>query len=272
MNEKSIIEKSSKPQTFKTLIQDLKNIGVREGMVLLVHSSLSSLGWISGGAVTAVLALEKVLGKKGTLVMPAHSGDLSDPAKWENPPVPTDWHEEIRKTMPVFDAGLTPTRGVGIISEVFRKQKGVLRSDHPQVSFTAFGKYAEYITERHSLEYAFGEESPLAKIYKLNGHVLLLGVEYINNTSLHLAEYRADYPSKSEETSGLPLMVSGRREWVDIKDIKSVTDDFEEIGSAFARSNKGSIVRSGIGQARSLLFSQRDLVDFAVDWMEKNRK
>jgi len=272
MSEKETIEKSSRPQTVKTLVKDLKNIGVREGMVLLVHSSLSSIGWISGGAVAVILALEEVLGKEGTLVMPTHSGDLSDPAKWENPPVPINWCEEIRKTMPVFDPALTPTRGVGIIPEVFRKQEGVVRSDHPQVSFAARGKHAEYITNGHSLEYAFGEQSPLGKIYKLDGYILLIGVGHINNTSLHLAEYRADYPSKSEETSGLPLMVSGRREWVDITDIKSHTDDFEDIGSAFFKSNDISVKEAEIGQARSRLFRQKDLVDFAVRWMEKNRK
>ena len=272
MSEKDVIEKSSRPQTVKTLIKDLKNIGVREGMVLLVHSSLSSIGWISGGAVAVILALEEVLGKNGTLVMPTCSGDLSDPSKWENPPVPIDWCEEIRKTMPVFDSNLTPTRGVGIIPEVFRKQEGVIRSGHPQVSFTARGKNAGYITDDHSLEYAFGEKSPLGKIYRLDGYVLLMGVGHINNTSLHLAEYRADYPSKIEEASGLPLMVSGRREWVDIADIKSYTNDFEDIGSAFFKSNNISVVGAEIGQAKSQLFHQKDLVDFAVNWMEKNRK
>jgi aminoglycoside 3-N-acetyltransferase len=272
MSEKEIIEKSSKPQTLKTLVKDFKDIGVREGMVLLVHSSLSSIGWISGGAVAVILALEEVLGREGTLIMPTCSGDLSDPAKWENPPVPIDWCEEIRKTMPAFDLDLTPTRGVGVIPEVFRKQKGVIRSSHPQVSFAARGKYAEYITSDHSLEYAFGEKSPLAKIYELNGHILLLGVGHINNTSLHLAEYRADYPSKNEEASGLPLMVSGRREWVDIVDIKSYTDDFEDIGSAFSRSSDIYVVQAEIGQAKSQSFRQRDLVDFAVNWMETNRK
>lgn len=272
MSEKEIIEKSSRPQTVKTLVRDLKNIGVRDGMVLLVHSSLSSIGWVCGGAVAVILALEEVLGREGTLIMPTHSGDLSDPVKWENPPVPLDWCEEIRKTMPVFDSALTPTRGVGVIPEVFRKQKGVIRSSHPQVSFAARGKHADYITGDHSLEYAFGDKSPLGKIYKLDGHILLIGVEHINNTSLHLAEYRADYPSKSEEASGLPLMVSGRREWVDIKDIRSNTDDLEDIGSAFSRSSDISVVQAEIGQAKSQLFRQKDLVDFAVDWMETNRK
>lgn len=272
MSEKSVIEKSSRPQTIRTLVKDLKNIGVGEGMILLVHSSLSSIGWISGGAVAVILALEEVLGKEGTLIMPSHSGDLSDPAKWENPPVPIDWCEEIRKTMPVFNPELTPTRGVGVIPEVFRKQEGVIRSNHPQVSFAARGKHADYITSGHSLEYAFGEQSPLAKIYELNGYILLLGVGHINNTSLHLAESRADYPSKEEEVYGAPLMVSGKRKWVDIKDIKSSTDDLEKLGIDFIE-DRGSCIRiCDIGQARSQLFRQKDLVDFAVDWMEKNRK
>lgn len=272
MSEKEVIGKSNKPQTIKTLTGDLKNIGVKEGMVLLVHSSLSSIGWVAGGAVTVILALEKALGEKGTLVMPAFSGDLSDPSKWVNPLVPESWCDTIKETMPVFDPDLTPTRGVGKIPEVFRKQKGTRRSNHPQVSFTARGRYAEYITRDHSLEFALGERSPLAKIYELGGYVLFIGVGYSNSTSLHLAEYRADYPSKKEEVCGTPLMVSGKRKWVDLKDITPVTDDFENLGSEFVK-NKEADTRTGyIGQARSQLFSQKDLVDFAVNWMERNRK
>ena len=106
MSEIEVINKSSKPQTINTLKADLGKIGVKKGMTLLVHSSMSSTGWISGGAVSFILALEEVLGEKGTLVMPAHSGDLSDPAKWENPPVPEDWWQTIRDTMPAFDPDL----------------------------------------------------------------------------------------------------------------------------------------------------------------------
>jgi len=272
MSEKEVIGKSKSPQTIETLIRDLKNIGVKEGMVLLVHSSLSSIGWVSGGAVAVVLALEEVLGKRGTLVMTTFSGDLSDPSKWVNPPVPENWCDTIKETMPVFDPDLTPTRGVGKIPEVFRKQKGVGRSNHPQVSFAAWGRHAGYITRDHSLEHALGNRSPLGKIYELDGYVLLMGVGYSNSTSLHLAEYRADYPSKKEEVSGAPLMVSGKRKWVDLKDITPVTEDFENLGSEFIKNKEADIRTGYVGQARSQLFSQKDLVDFAVNWMERNRK
>jgi aminoglycoside 3-N-acetyltransferase len=271
MSEKDVIGKSSKPQTVDTLIKDLEKIGVKKGMTLLVHSSMSSMGWISGGAVSFILALEEVLGKQGTLVMPAHSGDLSDPAKWENPPVPEDWWQTIRDTMPAFDPDLTPTRGVGTVAEVFRKQKGVLRSLHPQVSFAARGKHAEYITSGHNLEFAFGEKTPLANIYELDGYVLLVGVKHENNTSLHLAEIRADYAGKENETYGLPYIAGGKRIWKLVEDIKSITEDFNDLGKAFMDEKKDMIRVSSVGQAKSQLFSQRELVDFAAKWMEKNR-
>jgi len=272
MSEKEVIGKSSKPQTMETLMADLEKIGVKKKMTLLVHSSLSSIGWISGGAVSFILALEEILGRQGTLVMPVHSGDLSDPAKWENPPVPEDWWQTIRETMPAFDLDLTPSRGVGAVAEIFRKQKGALRSFHPQVSFTARGKHAGYITEGHSLEYAFGEKSPLAKIYELDGYVLLVGVEHENNTSLHLAEIRADYDGKESEAYGLPYIENGKRIWKKVEDIKSITDDFNDLGETFLDEKKDIVSVSSIGQARSQLFPQRELVDFAVKWMEKNRK
>lgn len=58
MSEKEVIGKSNEPKTIKTLTADLKNIGIKEGMVLLVHSSLSSIGWVVSGAMTVSLLLK----------------------------------------------------------------------------------------------------------------------------------------------------------------------------------------------------------------------
>jgi aminoglycoside 3-N-acetyltransferase len=272
MDEKKAICKSKNPATIETLKKDFFNIGLREGMTVLLHSSLSSIGWVCGGAATVILAIENVLGTSGTLVMPAHSGDLSDPSNWENPAVPESWWETIRQNMPPYDCDLTPTRGVGIIPEVFRKQKGVLRSFHPHVSFTAIGKNAEFITSGHGLEFGCGEDSPLKKIYDLGGYVLLLGVEHSSNTSIHLAEARADYPGKTIVLSGAPLIENQIRKWIKFKDYKDFTDDFEKLGKNFVKANHPNINITNIGNAKSQFFKQKDLVDFAVCWLEKNKR
>ena len=136
--------------------------------------------------------------------MPTHSTDLSDPSQWGNPPVPESWWQTIRETMPAYAPDLTPTRSMGKIAETFRKQDGVLRSAHPLHSFCARGPQASYIIGNHSLAYGMGENSPLGRIYDLQGSVLLLGVGHSSNTSIHLAEYRADFPSKRVVTGGCP--------------------------------------------------------------------
>ncbi|WP_059046687.1 aminoglycoside N(3)-acetyltransferase [Paenibacillus rubinfantis] len=257
--------------TVETLRADLRALGVREGATLLVHSSFKSLGqWVCGGPGAVVLALEAALGEEGTLVMPTHSSDVGDPARWQNPPVPKEWWDTIREQMPAYDPELTSLWYMGVIPDTFRRQKGTLRSGHPQVSFAARGREAETIIGDHGLEFGLGERSPLARIYELRGEVLLLGVGHVNNTSMHLAECLANYSGKEFYTAKAPVLVDGEKRWVEFTELEYDSEDFEQLGADFARDT-GLVKQGQVAGATALLMPQRELVDYAVGWLERHR-
>ncbi|WP_308639427.1 aminoglycoside N(3)-acetyltransferase [Paenibacillus silvisoli] len=262
------------PLTRASIARELELLGVKKGMTLLVHSSLKSFNrWIVGAPEAVVLALEDAVGDEGTLVMPAHSSDLSDPALWSNPPVPEAWWQTIRDEMPAFSTDLTVTRGMGLLAESFRRQNGTLRSYHPQVSFAARGPKAAFVTENHSLEYGLGEDSPLARLYDCGAYVLLLGTGHENNTSLHLSEYRSDYLSKHDVTLGAPIEVEGERRWVTFQEINLNSDDFGVLGEAFDDELGNAFVKTRqIGDAVVKLMPQRELVDYGVQWLAHYRR
>lgn len=158
------------PVTASRLRSDLHALGLLQGERLLVHASLSALGFVPGGVQTVLQVLMDVVGPSGLLAMPAFTTGLTDPAGWRNPAVPEDWIEPIRAETPVYDPYLSPSRGVGAISEAFRTAPGVVRSVHPQVSFAAWGTGAEAIVAPHELNAWMGETSPLARLYDVDAH------------------------------------------------------------------------------------------------------
>ena len=264
-----MIGRTTRPSTRSSVVADLQALGVEPGSTLMVHASLSRLGFVSGGAHAVVLALLDVLEPGGTLVMPTHSTDLTDPAAWSNPPVPAEWCDELRAEMPAYDPSLTPTRSMGSIVECFRHVPGVVRSGHPTVSAAAVGPHAEFVTADHRLPDGLGEHSPQARLYELDGSVLLLGVGHGNNTSLHLAERRSAPADAVTRPQSSPVEIDGVRQWVTYECLDDDPGDFDTIGEAFAAKGLERSAEVGAGTAR--LMRSRDLVDFATDWMNRHR-
>ena len=268
-SEKEVIRFTRYPNTITTLKQDFKTLGIKPGIIVIVHSSLSKLGWTVGGPVAVISALMHILTSEGTLIMPTFSSDNSDPSQWENPPVPENWWKIIRNEMPAYNPEITPTRGMGIIVETFRKWPNIVRSNHPLSSFAAWGKYAELITKNHDLPADLGEDSPLARIYELDGHILLLGVSHENNTSLHLAECRSKYFKKRYKLNGSAILVNNKRQWTEWEELRLNMDDFKQLGKDY--ESKTNYVPGKVGIADARLISQREIVDFAIEWFKENR-
>lgn len=253
--------------TREELVADLKRLGVTQGQTLLVHSSLKSLGWIPGGPVTLIEALLEAVGPTGTIVMPAQSGDNSDPSHWIAPPVPKDYWPTIRESMPAYDPRITPTRAIGRVAELFRTWPGALRSGHPSCSFAALGPKAHMITAEHPLANALGEASPTRRLVDLGATVLQIGTDYDTCTLMHLAEYQTRCRPRTKQ--GAAMVVDGRRVWQSYEDIQLNSDEFTEPGRLLEQ--RGHVTKGKVGEADCRLFKASDAIAAACDWFGVHR-
>ena len=253
------------------LIVDLKQLGLQAGQIVLIHTSLKALGgYVAGDAPTVVDAFLEVITPQGTVIMPTHSTNNSDPATWRRSPIPSEMWPALRANMPPYRPEITPSNGMGAINECFRTYPNVHRSSHPAFSFSAWGKEAAWITADQSLNNSVAEQSPIGRLYQVDGWVMLFGVGYIHNTSLHLADFRANYPRKYGEANGSAMLVNGRQQWVTYYDEAIGSDDFEALGGAFEQETN-EVMMGKVAGATVRLMRQRPLVDFAVKWIEANR-
>lgn len=262
-------EPNGELQTRSSLARDLVALGVSPGDTLLVHSSLSSLGWVCGGATAVVQALMDSVGRTGTVTVPTQTSENSDPAGWGNPPVPEAWWETIRAEMPGYDPRVAPTQQMGRIPELLRTWPGAVRSGHPQTSFAAVGARCAELMAPHPLASSVGHDSPLAHLEEADARVLLLGTGFDTCTCFHLAEYRVPDPPTANYSCAV-LNEDGSRAWVTFTDVSLDESDFEQLGTAFDET--GAVTTGQVGTATARLFSLRAAVEFATAWMGTNRR
>ena len=149
----------------KKLIEDLRRLGLKTGMDVMVHSSLSSIGHVDGGAGTIIDALLSVLGRDGTLMMPSFN----------------------HRAALVYNPKTSRTTN-GAIPDAFWRRNGVIRSNHPTHAVAAHGPKAESFCRDHLELGLWTAKSPIARLVAEGGYVLSLGVTYTSSTAYHVGE------------------------------------------------------------------------------------
>jgi aminoglycoside 3-N-acetyltransferase len=258
------------PVTKSMLVNDLRRLGVTVGDTIMLHASVKAIGWVVGGPDIVIQSLLDVLGSAGTLMM--YVG-------WEDSPYKlAEWPQDLQraylKECPAFaPASSRANRKWSILTEYLRTWQGAFRSGNPEASCAAVGAQAKWLTENHPLQYGYGPGSPLAKLCETKGKVLLLGAPFSSITLLHYAEHICSVPGKRVVRYKMPLLIEGKRVWVDIEEfdtcggiLPGAEQYFEAIPREYLSSGNG---HSGmVGKAQSYLFYASDLVSFAVRWLE----
>lgn len=172
-------QQSGQGLTKEELKESLLNAGIIPGDHLMVHASLSKMGFIEGGADSLVDVLKQSVGAEGLILMPT-----SPIARLQLDYVSVN---------PLFDVLNTPS-AMGKVSEVFRTSAGVVRSYHPTEPVAAWGvKAYEYIKDHTNKNTPYHWDSPYGKLIQYGGKILYIGVTLDNaGTHLHTLEDALD--------------------------------------------------------------------------------
>ena len=150
------------------LIADIRALGVRPGMDLVVHSSLAAVGEVKGGPDTVIDALQAAVGRRGTLLMPSFN------------------HFEAHVYNP-----LTTSTKTGAIADAFWRRPQAVRSLQATHPVAAIGPKAERLCAGHLEAGIWGANSPLGKLIREDGWILSLGVDHRSSSVYHVAQSTA---------------------------------------------------------------------------------
>lgn len=152
----------------------LQTLGISPRDVVMVHSAFDRFEGFDGKPTDVISALQAAVGKEGAVLMPT---------------IPfTGTAIEYVKTVGIFDVVRTPSR-MGLITEVFRRMPGVVRSIHPTHSVAAWGKRSAELIKDHSMaKTPCGKLSPFGRLTDIGGKILLLGADIESMTFFHCIE------------------------------------------------------------------------------------
>ncbi|MFA6947797.1 MAG: AAC(3) family N-acetyltransferase [Eubacteriales bacterium] len=163
--------------TKNDLLHDIEKSGLRPDDTVLIHSSMKAIGEVDGGADTVLDAFSEYM-SDGLLIFPAHT--------WKT----------ITFENNLYDYRTEPSC-VGILSNMFMKRPGVIRSLHPTHSVATLGHDAEdYVSGEENRSTPCSYEGCWGKLYDRDAKILFLGCGVACNTYLHGVEERCDIPDR----------------------------------------------------------------------------
>ena len=238
----------------------LKELGLKNGHVVGVHSSLSKFGRVEGGANAVIDALLVTVGEEGTIVMPTHSANLVEVKRTpEEIAIGVLW---IYKIQP-YDPEETPCT-TGTIPETFRKRRGVTRSLDPVHSLAAIGLKAEEIIDAGRIGVLEGWQ----KLLELNGYILLMGVGLEVCTAMHLAEKRVRFPKYLMEKLTPPKWFVEKYPSNGWESDFGPYPDFAKLEEPCIK--RGIMKTVKVGEAIVKLVRLRELIDLYTEYLTNN--
>lgn len=155
--------------TKQQLLDHISQLGIAPNDTLLIHSSMKSIGAVEGGADTVLDAFSEYM-QDGLLILPTHT--------WK----------QMSAEYNVFDVENEPSC-VGILTELFRKRSGVVRSWHPTHSVAALGAdAADYIAGEEQWDTPCSQLGCYGKLYDRQAKILFIGIGFERNTTIHGVE------------------------------------------------------------------------------------
>jgi aminoglycoside 3-N-acetyltransferase len=250
-----------------SLTADLRALPLPEGVILLLHSGMRSLGPVQGGPDAVIAALRAALGPQGTLLAPAFTTNLIDPYTWPSPPPPEE-RERLMAEMSSFDPAKSTPHRMGAIATALWKTPGASRSRHPVTSWAGLGPRADELLADQPLDDPEGPQGPVGRAWKADAWVLLLGVDHDSNTTVHLAESLLEMPHLLELPDLWPDDSQGARIWRSVRKTTKCSDGFVKLRLPLQR--EGVIQTGHVGDAPVQLMRSQDVVAVAMELLAED--